>query len=662
MDVEFDKIFNYEYIRAKKLHNDSYLEDLTGLIAKTASLVNCSGEYLFSKEYYLDQHRLEPNHNFEDFINAFKKTFDFGSANKIYIIRGIAGVGKTAFFEHGVQMLTRDSHNTKYIPLKVEFKNIDQKQKISYYEDNIYNQLFKNAIDCIRKLDEESKKNFKTEYDNFTFGFEDTPDAKLFPLKYFCKYIYSKYNRPCIIVFDNIDLSCVETQKNVFKATSNVFARINSFMSYEDMNNQYRVYFAMRPETHLHSEEMPIGNAINFPLPNIKLISLTIIKKTMTKIANEYDRNKTFKCEVTFYSIIENKKITVKKYAEVAHYFIKIFEHFFDDIWNNEEIIKRLGSNEEFHCDLVNYNIRAFLSFLSDTIYHGGFKPLTKEFNDSYSTNHYSVFDYIEMLIRGRWIAHPGNKYIDGEGGNQAPIVFNIFDSSLWDDISNNRIKHFMLYIRILQYFNFDKDEFKTYYTLKKQLNPFFDENHIYRAIQALTFVRILYSHYEGDENIASKKEYDQVYIDDYTKFKLSPMGEFYMEKLFCEFEYIYQMALSSLMPIEYVDELKSCWNKQKEKVVLRFLEGVFWIIKDNLESYDKDTIRKFKLIFCRNNEIQCKPFRRMLDAFIDVMNNKIQRARKNGIKNLDNLIEVLQKAEALKEEAREYFKIILGD
>lgn len=662
MDVEFDRIFNYEYKRAKKLHNDSYLEELTGLIAKTASLVNCSGEYLFSKEYYLDHHRHEPNHNFDEFINAFKKTFDYGSANKIYIIRGRAGVGKTAFFEHGVQILTRDNHNSKYIPLKVEFKNIDQKQKISYYEDNIYKQLYNNAIDCIRKLDEESQKNFRTEYDRFTLGFVDTPDAKLFPMKYFCKLIYTKYNRPCIVVFDNIDLSCVETQENVFKATSNVFARINSFMSDEDMNDQYRVYFAMRPETYLHSEEMPIGNAINFPLPNIKLISLTLIKNTMRKIANEYDENESLKCEVTFYSIIENRIITVTKYSDVADYFIKIFEHFFDDIWNNEEIIKRLGSNEEFHCDIVNYNIRAFLSFLSDTIYHGGFKPLTKEFNDSRNSNYYTVFDYIEMLIRGRWIAYPGNQHIDGEGGNQAPIVFNIFDTSFWDDISNNRIRHFMLYIRILQYFNFDKEEFKTYSTLKKKLMPFFDENHIYKAVQALTFVRILYSDYEGDENIASKKEYDEVYIDDYTKFKLSPMGVFYMEKLFCEFEYMYQMAISSLMPIEYVDELKPCWNTQKEKVVLRFLEGVFLIIKDNLESYDSNTIKKFKMIFCRSNEIKCKPFRRMLDSFIEVMNNKIQRAKKNETKNLDNLTDILKEANTLKKEAGVYFKSVLGD
>ena len=134
------------------------------------------------------------------------------------------------------------------------------------------------------------------------------------------------------------------------------------------------------------------------------------------------------------------------------------------------------------------------------------------------------------------------------------------------------------------------------------------------------------------------------------------------MEKLFCEFEYMYQMEISSLMPIEYVDELKPCWNTQKEKVVLRFLEGVFLIIKDNLESYDSNTIKKFKMIFCRSNEIKCKPFRRMLDSFIEVMNNKIQRAKKNETKNLDNLTDILKEANTLKKEAGVYFKSVLGD
>ena len=96
------------------------------------------------------------------------------------------------------------------------------------------------------------------------------------------------------------------------------------------------------------------------------------------------------------------------------------------------------------------------------------------------------------MLIRGGWIAHPGNKYIDGEGGNKAPIVFNVFDTCLWDGPQENKIKHFMLYIRILQYYYFFKDEEVSYYDLKIHLKHDFQESHIKLGVQSLTFVRIL--------------------------------------------------------------------------------------------------------------------------------------------------------------------------
>lgn len=662
MPREYDKIFNYEYKRAKKLSNDSYLEDLTGLIAKTASLVDSAKHYYFNEEYYLDNHAYEPNNSFVDFINSFKNTIDFSSSNKIYIIRGIAGVGKTLFFQKGVQILTRNNHVTKYIPLTVDFKNIDQKQKIKFYEDFIYNQLKQNAIDCIRQLDDSDKKNFKREYDDFCFGFLDTPDAKLYPMKYFCNSIYTKYAKPCIIVFDNIDLSCVQTQKNVFKATSNVFERINRFMLSQNMSDHYRVYFAMRPETILHSAEVPIGQVINFPLPNIKMISLSIIKDTMLKIADEYDKTESMTCEVTFYSIISNEKVVVKTFSDVANYFIKIFDRFFNNIWNGDEIIERLGNNEDFHCNLVNYNVRAFLSFLADTLYNGGFKPLTKDFNNSPGENHYSVFDYIEMLIRGGWIAHPGNKYIDGEGGNKAPIVFNVFDTCLWDGPQENKIKHFMLYIRILQYYYFFKDEEVSYYDLKIHLKHYFQESHIKLGVQSLTFVRILYSYREGDENIASKKNLREVEIDDHTMLRLSPMGKFYMEKFICEFEYIYQMAVSSLMLNEYVKELSSCWNTEKERVVLCFLRSIFYIIKDNFESYDSKAIEDFKLIFCRENDICCKPFRRMLYSFLNVMNHKITRAKKKETRSIEKLSDIYNEAKQLSERAENYFFEKFGD
>ena len=53
--------------------------------------------------------------------------FFYGDNGKIHIIRGRAGVGKTLFFERGIQKLLRNNveHQDRYIPLGVDFKNID---------------------------------------------------------------------------------------------------------------------------------------------------------------------------------------------------------------------------------------------------------------------------------------------------------------------------------------------------------------------------------------------------------------------------------------------------------------------------------------------------------------------------------------------------------
>lgn len=335
-----------------------------------------------------------------------------------------------------------------------------------------------------------------------------------------------------------------------------------------------------------------------------------------------------------------------------------------DDLWDNDEIKQRLCSNEVFHCRIVNYNVRKFLSFLSDTISNGGFKPLTIDFNKGIHGGYYSVYDYIEMIIRGRWEVHPGNFHIDGEGGNKAPIVFNVFDSCLWQNRQKHSIKHFMLYIRIIQYLNiYSKKRDLAYERLEKELIHFYDKECIKKAVQALVFVRIIYSFRECDDNVASKHNLEEVIINNNTSLYLSPTGQFYLEKFICEFEYIYQMSLSSLMPELYVEELKNRWKNEKELTVLRFLTGVFYIIKDNMESYDKeDTLNKFISIFCTEDEISCKPYRRMLNSFIIAMNNKVQRAEKNESKNLNKLQEILDKAKELTEEANLYFKEKLGD
>jgi hypothetical protein len=661
MPPYFNKILNPDNTPAKKLHNSSYLEDLTDLLRSVASKINGANYYFFEDGYFVESHPDEPNCSYNDFIKEFKSTFLNSHGNKIHIIRGRSGIGKTLFFKKGFKKLIYDNVECrgKYIKLGVDFRNIDQKQHISYYEKLIYTQLSNNAIeaiDALRNYDKSPELN--EQYHNFhnLALTRVTYNDYLFPVMYFCNKIYSNYKkRPCMIIFDNIDLSCAETQRSVFQATVNVCEKLSNLMESNNCGDRHRVFFAMRPETFHRGGDLNDGEYINFPLPNILKITLETIKKVLFETAKQFDDNKNLKCNVTFHSIIDEKRIEVTSYSDVANYFVQVLEHYLLNMWQGV-VIERLGESEKFHCNLVNFNIRKFLSFLSNTISNGGFKPLTRAFNERPS--HYTVYDYIEMIIRGRWVVYPGNKFIDGEGCNGAPIVFNLFDTSLYNT-QEDKIKHFMLNIRILQYFWFHKTNEQTYYRdLNNCLSNFYNPDHIKTATQKLVYVGIIYSFFEGDI-VASKKSYSDVTIKDDVGLHLGPEGEFYIDNIIYEFEYLYQMALSSIMPEDYTKQLKKAeiYLSEKEQTVLYFLKGIFEILKINIDEYkNHGKLENFKEIFCQDNPI-CKPYRNMLKKYVTVINNKIQAATTKGTSKLEKLKKILNDAQELQKVADEFLQ-----
>lgn len=142
----------------------------------------------------------------------------------------------------------------------------------------------------------------------------------------------------------------------------------------------------------------------------------------------------------------------------------------------------------------------------------------------------------------------------------------------------------------------------------------------------------------------------------------LSDAGKFYIEKLICEFEYLYQMSLSSLMPLDFINELSSKWLFEKELTVLRFLQGMFVILSETIESYNEEEIASFIKFFCQDNQKYCKPYRRMLSFFISVMKNKVQRAENNNTKSVDKLKNILFDAEALEKKAISFFSNKLSE
>ena len=664
--MKFDKIKNLKfftnYAENLKLHNSLYLEDLTSLFAAASAQINTGTYYYFDEDYYTLEKKEENGKKYENFINDFKNSLLYGATGTINIIKGKAGTGKTLFFEKGISEFLRREFNMDqpYIKLIIDLKRLEPKQKVDYYTEKIYDIVHDKAIDAIRLLGKDILSQFETRQEEDYGKNSHTPYARLFPLQFFCREIFSRSEEiPCIVVFDNIDMLCVNTQRSLYDAISTVCREFKDSMEHAKALKEYRIYMTFRPETPFREEKD--WKTIDFPLPNILKISLAVLKANLEAAANELDKVEKLKCGITLTHVITNEEIHLAKFINVANYFSEILEKNLNFEWKSDSIINRLDTCEEFHCNISNYDVRKFLTFIAETIGNGGFKPLTKD-GIKYDTN-YSVFEYVEMVIRGRWEIHSGNKHMNGDGRNKnSPIIFNLFDTREWERNHEEKVRHFMLYIRVLQYASFNVDDFM-YGELEETLGDFFDKTHIMNATKKLIHVRILYSHYDGDDNVASKDRYTQIYLEENTRISYSATGGFYLDKLICEFEYLYQMAISSLMPDEHIKKLNgnNSYKSEKELVVYYFLDGIFEIIKNNIADYNAENgekFERFKDFVCREDSNVSSPYRRMLKQFQNVLHYKIcAREKHQNVAKKEQLEAILTNTQRLEKVVIEYFK-----
>ena len=678
MYSEFSKLFEFTPINtAERLRNSSYLEHITNLLSKASDKINDDKCFFFELRHY-SGHPNRPNNLYKDFVDAFERIFHYGNGKDINYVFGIPGIGKSLFFKQGVKKLFRPKANIlgKYFEFCIDFRNIEQKRSICFYEDYTYKQLNNRALNILRYFggDADECRLFYDEFEKKRDSFcgngdsKDSTYAKLYSVMYFCKSVYKKYRQPAIITFDNIDLSCEVTQEHLREGIAKINREFAEFMKLEKASKSYRIFFVTRPELIMQTVEENIGDRINFPLPNILEISVDSLERAICEAAEELDKEHNLSMKLTLESIVDGESIVLDSYTDVAEYFVRIINYFLKDVWNREEVVNRLGSCQEFHCRLVNYNIRTFLSFLSDTIKNGGFKPFTKDFNKRDRGVHYSVYDYLEMLIRGTWRMHPGNRLISKEGRNKAPIVFNVFDTALYNGSKDMQIQHFMLNIRIMQWFYYADPEGCEYRDLVDEgtgIVLFFHKDRVESAMKKLVYVGILYSREEGANAVQSKRRPDEIELKNESRLALSDMGRFYIEEMICELEYLYQMALSSLMLKEHVDYLKhnDAYLREKEETVCRFLESIYEIIDINYESYGVN-VKVFGQLFLRTDGKAGYLLVRMIDTFITAMIAKISKARKNFAENQDAHAEkrlkklnlIVEKAKKLKVKANNRF------
>lgn len=96
---------------------------------------------------------------------------------------------------------------------------------------------------------------------------------------------------------------------------------------------------------------------------------------------------------------------------------------------------------------------------------------------------------------------------------------------------------------------------------------------------------------------------------------------------------------------------------------VFYFLKSIFEIIKINISEYTRENLEQFKNQFYNVDDPHCsRPFRRMIDGFICVMQNKVKSAEKWDTGRASKLANILTEAQDFKKEVEGYFATTLGE
>jgi hypothetical protein len=262
------------------------------------------------------------------------------------------------------------------------------------------------------------------------------------------------------------------------------------------------------------------------------------------------------------------------------------------------------------------------------------------------------------MLIRGKWEYHPGNYLMDGEGfDHQSPIVMNVFDYEPWENDRQKLVDNFMIFIRVMQFLVLRRNGNETIQCIEieNRLIDFFHPEFVKIALQKLLFAGILYSPTLGVRNIDNIGSYKAIIIENETEISLvNSTIDFYLIRLICEFEYLYSISFTSNIP-----RLFECQYYEKEKTVLNFLKGIYEVIKVNILDYERrGVLENFYLTFHPPGNSQVsRPFRRMLDTYVTVLEQKIKfSSNKNITDSFVRISKLLDETIQLQSEATAWF------
>ncbi len=627
-------------IKKLKYNDGDYADVLEDYFLEVAREFNKASQYEFSERFFRSK-------MYEKFTRSMLRAFNCTEPT-LYTISGDAGIGKSTFIDKGLCKLfnicdgsEKDSKRT--VIIKIDFRDIGQNKTVEEYEELIMDYIDKHILQRINDCWHKEYYSFQNDF----FHLEDINNSKKdLRIGYYNTYVAQEINKPIIYIIDNIDLSSRQTQVNVSKAIIKVFDRINNLINNYGthflVQGRFLIFFVKRNETKLQDEKVRYSDHLKFPVPEISTLYFESLKVYLLQaVKNLGDTDVDLKINRN------GEELLLRRLSDVANYIIEIVYGNYFEPWTGY-IKDRLGSFEEFHNQIVNGNIRKFINFNMYAFKNGGFEPIKTRLHDNYN-----VFCYVKMLIRGAFDFHPGNQHMDGEGFDlKSPIVMNLFDFETWRDNNGKTYGNYLIFIRILQYIEikYIENQKEIYYNeLKKDLSLFYSLKDIEIAIKKLLFANVIIETKKGIRNVQFEDRYEDIELGNGDDIVFSTNGGstsgFYVRRLIIEFEYLLQVAVTTELLVENDDKYcmqivnniknindiearKKAIYSEKEKVVFVFIKSISLAIKENLNSYKTDDkIDDFMKLFCINGNDECisllRPWRRMMDQFIMVLNNK---------------------------------------
>ncbi|MEA5015112.1 MAG: hypothetical protein VB099_11175 [Candidatus Limiplasma sp.] len=661
-------ILSYDEISAENLSDQitpiiiDYLDDFVESFAQNHF-------YKFSKEFYEAT-------EFDLFKTHVGKVCNLKKADeRIFVVKGKAGVGKTTFLLLGLCEILGFDPSEALIYL--DFREVPQ--DMEDYTQWIMERINKYVNDLISFKYRESYKAY-----SLTIEDDGYLEMDILRILFLCKQIGQEKQAPLLFAFDNIDLCSHKTQENIVSAMIQIKSRIYKCIGLSKMINdgEGRISFILtkRPETHFKREQLPFIN-VCFPTPRILNIYLNSLEKSFEKSCRD-------KGDVEIPPTFGEGITTI---FQLTKHFIDLLKTKYLVAWNSNEANERFGNMEKFHNQIVNSNVRRFIHFIAASIQRGALKPLTQN-RFTGEQNPYQLYQYIDLLIRGAYSFHPGNAKMDGEGFyTRSLIIMNLFDFSEWINDRDKVLKNYMVYIRILQYIEieYEKTRQEVSFSILRDLliQLSFDKDVIDMATKKMLYANLIDETRSGIRNIAMSDGYKKISLSSpetvfFTAGEESTVG-FYLKHLIVEPEYLFNMAVTAPMfadtddkitkeHIATINSMRSSAIRRvqyclqhKDRVIYLFLRSIYISINKSVIAHKQcdmgASLQSFKLHFIYNNGNigvhNYRPWRRMMEQFISILERKLAKAT---VRN--DLQDILSAAKKMQADANQFIDSMFED